>query len=220
MQQRLRPAVRTRRSAFDQVAGERERCSREPDQRDVELLAQQSHRLEHLRNVLLGDERSQACQVVVAPDRLVHHGTSSSLDPDGNANRRERHHDVAEQDRGVDRHPSERLERDLDDLVGVPARLEDVAVAAERPILRQVPSGLAHEPHGRAIDGFPSARAQEPIGALRRHRPRVRKTRQAAGLVGTTIRGRSGIRTHGRVAPPTVFKTVAFVRSAILPTRV
>jgi hypothetical protein len=30
-------------------------------------------------------------------------------------------------------------------------------------------------------------------------------------------RGRSGIRTHERVAPLTVFKTVAFVRSAILP---
>src|SRR5919108_5421730 len=29
--------------------------------------------------------------------------------------------------------------------------------------------------------------------------------------------GRSGIRTHERVAPLTVFKTVAFVRSAILP---
>jgi hypothetical protein len=29
--------------------------------------------------------------------------------------------------------------------------------------------------------------------------------------------GRGGIRTHGRVAPPTVFKTVAFVRSATLP---
>ena len=29
--------------------------------------------------------------------------------------------------------------------------------------------------------------------------------------------GRSGIRTHGPLAGPTVFKTVAFVRSAILP---
>jgi hypothetical protein len=34
-----------------------------------------------------------------------------------------------------------------------------------------------------------------------------------------TYRGRSGIRTHERVAPLTVFKTVAFVRSAILPPR-
>ena len=37
-------------------------------------------------------------------------------------------------------------------------------------------------------------------------------------FAGTTrSRGRSGIRTHERVAPLTVFKTVAFVRSAILP---
>ena len=33
------------------------------------------------------------------------------------------------------------------------------------------------------------------------------------------IRGRTGIRTQERVAPLTVFKTVAFVRSAILPGR-
>jgi hypothetical protein len=32
-----------------------------------------------------------------------------------------------------------------------------------------------------------------------------------------SLGGRSGIRTHERVAPLTVFKTVAFVRSAILP---
>jgi PAS domain S-box-containing protein len=34
-----------------------------------------------------------------------------------------------------------------------------------------------------------------------------------------SVGGRSGIRTHERVAPLTVFKTVAFVRSAILPDR-
>ena len=33
-----------------------------------------------------------------------------------------------------------------------------------------------------------------------------------------TARGRSGIRTHEGLAPLTVFKTVAFVRSAILPS--
>ena len=32
-----------------------------------------------------------------------------------------------------------------------------------------------------------------------------------------TRRGRGGIRTHGPLVGPTVFKTVAFVRSATLP---
>jgi hypothetical protein len=40
----------------------------------------------------------------------------------------------------------------------------------------------------------------------------------SAGIVKPLVDGgRSGIRTHERVAPLTVFKTVAFVRSAILP---
>jgi hypothetical protein len=43
--------------------------------------------------------------------------------------------------------------------------------------------------------------------------------RQLARLRRLAYGGRSGIRTHERVAPLTVFKTVAFVRSAILPTR-
>ena len=34
-----------------------------------------------------------------------------------------------------------------------------------------------------------------------------------------TRRGRGGIRTHGPLVGPTVFKTVAFVRSATLPNR-
>ena len=41
----------------------------------------------------------------------------------------------------------------------------------------------------------------------------------AVGRIGgdRSGRGRSGIRTHETLARPTVFKTVAFVRSAILP---
>ncbi len=76
----------------------------------------------------------------------------------------ERHHDVAEQDRGVDLHPAERLQRHLDHLRGVPARVQDVALAAQLAVLRQVSARLAHEPHGGAVHRQPAAGAQEPIG--------------------------------------------------------
>ena len=45
----------------------------------------------------------------------------------------------------------------------------------------------------------------------------LRTGTRSAGVVPS---GRSGIRTHGPLAGPTVFKTVAFVRSAILPNAI
>ena len=46
-------------------------------------------------------------------------------------------------------------------------------------------------------------------------RPRLHQS--GLGLLYAYSGGGSGIRTHDRVAPITVFKTVAFVRSAIPP---
>ena len=46
----------------------------------------------------------------------------------------------------------------------MPARVEDVAVAAQLAILGEVAARLAHEPHGRAIHGLAAAGAQEPVG--------------------------------------------------------
>ena len=68
-------------------------------------------------HVRLRLERSQPRHVGGGADGVVHDGPHAGLDPDGDAHRRERHHDVAEQDRRVDRHPAERLQRDLDDQV-------------------------------------------------------------------------------------------------------
>src|SRR5438128_10325581 len=49
------------------------------------------------------------------------------------------------------------------------------------------------------------------------HRLPIRSRPPGDRPLQTQLGGRSGIRTHERVAPLTVFKTVAFVRSAILP---
>jgi hypothetical protein len=70
-----------------------------------------------------------------------------------------------------------------------------------------------------------SVRLRESLAGLRAApspdtvalRTKRRLDRCPTSRTGDAGSGRSGIRTHERVAPLTVFKTVAFVRSAILP---
>jgi hypothetical protein len=88
--------------------------------------------------------------------------------------------DVAEQDRRIDRHPTKRLQRDLDDLVRMPKALQDVPIPADRAVLREVATRLPHEPHRRAIDRLPAQRAEEAVlgdGDLMRHALRIRRVR-------------------------------------------
>ena len=92
-----------RRPALHQVARQRERRTGEPDQRHGELLAQQPDRLEHLGHVLLGLERAEPREVVGDADGRVDDRTAAGLDPHVDPHAGERHHDVAEHDRGVER---------------------------------------------------------------------------------------------------------------------
>ena len=167
--------MRARRAAFDQIARQRERRPCEPEQRNVELLAKETDSLQDVRNVQVRIERSQPSDVGFGADRLVHDRTAAGLDADGDANRRKGHHDVAEQDRGVHGHAAKRLQRDLGHELGMPAGLEDVAVASDPAVLGQITAGLPHEPHRRAIHRPPPARTQEAIGGNgRAHTFRIR----------------------------------------------
>ena len=106
--------------------------------------------------------RSRATPTRVA-DRVLHDRADAGFDPNRHADRRERHHDVREHDRRVERHPPERLEGELDGELGRPDGLEDVAIPAQLPVLGQVSAGLAHEPHRGAVDGFAPEGAQESV---------------------------------------------------------
>jgi hypothetical protein len=117
----------------------------EADQRDLEVGAQQPDRLEELGDVGGRLQRAEPLDVGAGAERLVDERTAPRLDPHGHADGGQRHHDVAEHDGGVDRHPAQRLQGDLDDLLGVLAGLEDVAVAPELPVLGQVAARLPHE---------------------------------------------------------------------------
>ena len=161
--QRLRPDVVARRAALDQVARERERRAGEPDQRDRELLAQEADRLGDVGLVHVGLERAEPRDAGRVPDRLVDDRTDARLDPDGDPDRRDRHHDVGEHDRRVQRHPPEGLQGELDGELRLADRLEDVPVTAELPVLGQVPARLAHEPDRGAVDGLAPERAKESV---------------------------------------------------------
>ena len=87
--------------------------------------------------------------VVHRRDRLRDHRADPGLDVEVDAGGVQRHHDVGEEDRRVDPVPAHRLQGDLGDQVGRAAGLEHRHVGPDRPVLRQRPPGLAHEPDRR-----------------------------------------------------------------------
>ena len=198
MHERLRPRVVARRTALDQVAREGERRAGEPDQRHVQLLPQQTDRLEQVRLVDLRFERAEPIEVARGADGLVDDGPRPGLDANADPDRRERDHDVAEHDRGVERHPAERLERDLDGQLRVATGLEDVSLATELAVFGQVAPGLAHEPHGREVHGLAAQRAQEAIVHGAQHTDDD-ATLPPSGTVGRLVVGLSG--SSARAAP-------------------
>ena len=184
--QRLRALVRPRRAAFDEVARQRERRAREPQEGNLQLLTQQPDRIQHVGHVGFRLERTEPPDVGRRTDGFVDHRSHPGLDPDGDAHGRQRHHDVAEQDRSVDGHPPERLHRDLRDQVGVQARVEDVAVPTHLEILGKVAPGLAHEPDRCSIHRLTPARAQEPVGGGEvAHPHRIRTLVVRTGVTGS-----------------------------------
>ena len=160
--QRLRSRERSRCAALHKVGREGERRAREPDERDAELLAKELDRFDHVRDLLHVAPR-QAIDVGGIPQRLFQHRSATRLDPDRHAERREGRHDVPEQDRRVERHPPQRLQRQLGDLLRLADRFEDVPVPSELSVLRQVATRLAHEPDGRPVHRRAPERAEDPV---------------------------------------------------------
>ena len=113
--QRLRALVIAARTALDQVRGEGERGSGEADQRRrAEFGGEQLHGLRDGAD-LFRHEARQGGDVGDRPDRVRDDGTGAGDDVEIDTGGLERHHDVGEQDRGVDAVPAHRLHRDLAD---------------------------------------------------------------------------------------------------------
>ena len=131
-------------------------------------------------------------------------GPTPGDDVEVHADGLERQHDVGEEDRGVDAVPAHRLQGDLDDELGVHARLEHPDALADLAVLRQRAPGLAHEPDRRVRHRLTARRPQE--GAVGRASPRHQ--RQGASPCG--------VFTHPRVTGPTYCGHMA-VRSETRP---
>ena len=77
----------------------------------------------------------------------VEPGTLAGLEAHVLAERIGNHQDVGKQDRGVEAEPPDRLQRGFDRGLGVVAELKERAgLSTDRPVFRQVASGLAHQP--------------------------------------------------------------------------
>ena len=144
--QRLGPGVVPARSALDQIAGQRERCAGETDQRDGPQLG-------HGEPDRLGDEAQltgrrspELIEVGSGPDRSLDHRPGAGDDLDADSGGRQRNHDVGVEHGGVDPVPADRLQRDLGDQLGPAAAVQHRHAPSQRPVLRQRAARLAHEP--------------------------------------------------------------------------
>ncbi|MDF2573538.1 MAG: hypothetical protein K0S05_450 [Agromyces sp.] len=162
-----------RGSALGEVRGERERRAREADERRrgartvvglVELGDRALDRLGDGSGCLVEPCRIDARQlgdgrgIRVPP---AEDGTATGLDLDVDADELQRHHDVAEEDAGIDRVAAHRLQRDLARHRGVEAGVEHPRADAEVAVLGQRPARLAHEPHGSRVAPLSSVGADE-----------------------------------------------------------
>ena len=105
----------------------------------------------------------QLIHLAAAAHRGVEDRPDTLLDPHPDARQAQRHHDVGEEDSGVDAVAPHRLQRHLRREPRVQAGLQhrDVGARPQCPGLRQRPSRLTHEPHGRACGSPARQRLQE-----------------------------------------------------------
>ncbi len=220
--ERARLEVVLRGATRDEVRGERERGAGEADQRRraVADLGEARDRLAHALAHRLergvepcGVERHDAVDVLGSADGVGHHRPDARLDLHVDAREPQRHHDVAEEDGGVDAVPAHGLQRDLARELRLEARVEHVAVgavgaAAQLAVLGQRATGLAHEPDGRHVgavaavrphqSGLAGAGVQRVVFAKGRHPLHHPTSRRAIGGASAQDRRRTPQRTPRR----------------------
>src|SRR6266481_410785 len=149
---------------FDHVGGERPGSAAEADQGDaaVQALQRRADRFHDVPEVALRVGHPQLVDVRRRAQGLRELRPLVFQD-ELHAHRFGHHQDVAEEDGGVDAEDVHRLDGDLRRQIGRLAQLQEGNPGAHRPILRQVPPRLPHQPDGSLVDRPPPARVQEPV---------------------------------------------------------
>ena len=99
--------------ALDHVAGECEGCSAEPDQRNLQLVDEDSHRLDNVRYAFFGFEWNETVDVLSGPNRVFDDRSDSLHDVDVHAHCEQGNDDVGEQNRSIHAESVDRLQRHL-----------------------------------------------------------------------------------------------------------
>ncbi len=161
---RFGAGVGTRGAALDEVAGHREGPAGQADERH----ARGGQRVDHEANGLhdVGDvlrcvQRAQALQIGGTGEGTRHHRPATGLDVHAEADGGHRHHDVGEQDGGIDAVAAHRLQGQLGGELRAMESGEDASGPARSAIFGQRTARLAHEPHRYPIDGEAPAGSQE-----------------------------------------------------------
>src|SRR5262249_10401344 len=128
----LRSPVIRALPAFDEVARDRERRAREPDERRlaVELAPDEPHGIEHVAEPLGRLEDAEPIDVLARSDGRVDDRALALRELERRAHRLERQEDVGEEDRRIEAE-LERLERDLEAELRRLADLEERVLLAE-----------------------------------------------------------------------------------------
>src|SRR5579872_2574699 len=73
-----------------------------------------------------------------------------------------RQHDVGEHDRGIDTEAANRLQRHLGAEIRLRDDVSERVALSQLPILGKRPTGLAHQPDGRHVDGLAASGVEKP----------------------------------------------------------
>ncbi len=144
-----------------EIRGDRPRRAREPEQRAlaVQLVLHDAQSAHHRRRDLLARRCAQRRDVRRGAHRMRQHRAGREFHFE--AQRRDRTHEIGEDDRGVERKPCERLQRDLCGELGVAGQFFERVTFAERPVFRQVAAGLPHHPQRAAGGGLAGDRIEK-----------------------------------------------------------
>jgi hypothetical protein len=153
-----RPQVVLRRPALDEVRGERERGTGEPDERCAAQLRDRARNAGGDGGERRIVERGQGGHVGGRAHGLAEHGTAAGHDVDVDSGQLEGNDDVAEEDARVDAVPTHGLQGDLARELRVEAGVEHLRSDAQLAVFGQRSARLPHEPHGR------DRAADAPIG--------------------------------------------------------
>ena len=168
-------------AAFDQVGGERQRRAAEADERDRPAAARRGRGAARRRRTARSRSRS-----VERFDRSRERSGCAIDGPgvncDLDAERFERRHDVAEDDRRVERKTAQRLQRDLRGDLRRARHLQERRALFDREVLGQIASGLAHDPNRRPLLRDAADRLKKLIESRsQRGRSRVSSVPSTAG---------------------------------------